>query len=78
MQLRYSRITGNPKVKPVWCLEHDERENYSAIGKGLKAYELPNAPPSVGSGKARLICGSGVGVVFLGGCADVGDLFADP
>ena len=50
--------------------------NYSAIGKA-GAYELPNAPPSVGSGKARLICGSGVGVVFVGGGADVADLVAD-
>ena len=51
--------------------------NYSAIGKA-GACELPNAPPSVGSGKARLICGSGVGALFAGGGADVGDLFADP
>jgi len=46
--------------------------NYSAIGKA-GACELPNAPPSVGSGKARLICASAVGVVFAGGGADTAD-----
>src|SRR5215831_20112022 len=53
------------------------REQYPAIGKA-GAYELPNAPPSVGSGKARLICASELGALFDDVGADVGDLFADP
>src|SRR5215470_19611595 len=41
----------------------------------LRLMGCRNAPPSVGSGKARLICGFGLGALFAGGGADVGDLF---
>src|SRR5215470_9973212 len=52
-----SRVTA---VRKGSRCDVENANNYSAIGKA-GACELPNAPPSVGSGEARLICASELG-----------------